>query len=76
MRVLYKYIYISKGGTGSASSHRKGLIFSVFKEKIRTHLDLLSIPRLWGENVKTFRWDQRLQIQNLFMAFKQVPRCR
>ena len=25
------------------------------KRKIRTHLDLLSIPRLWGENVKTFR---------------------
>ena len=23
----------------------------VFKEKIRTHLDLLSIPRLWGKNV-------------------------
>ena len=22
-----------------------------------------------GENVKTFRWDHRLQIQNLFMAF-------
>ena len=48
----------------------------LFTEKIRTHLDLLSIPRLWGKNVKTFRWDQRLQIQNLFMAFKQVPRCR
>ena len=51
-------------------------ILLLFKEKIRTHLDLLSIPRLWGKNVKTFRWDQRLQIQNLFMAFKQVPRCR
>ena len=24
-------------------------------------------------NVKTFRWDQRLQIQNLFVAFKRVP---
>ena len=31
----------------------------------RTRLDLLSI--------KTFRWDQRLQIQNFFMAIKQVP---
>ena len=31
-----------------------------FKRKIRTHLDLLSIPRLWEIflNVKTFRWDQ------------------
>ena len=26
-----------------------------------------------GENVKTFRWDHRLPIQNLFMAFKRVP---
>ena len=25
-----------------------------------------------GENVKTFSWDYRLQIQNLFMVFKQV----
>ena len=25
-------------------------------------------------NVKTFRWDQRLHIQNLFMAFKRIPR--
>ena len=24
-----------------------------FKEKHRTHLDLLSIPRLWGEKNKT-----------------------
>ena len=32
----------------------------------RRHLDLLSIPRVnGGKNVKTFRWDQRLQIQNL-----------
>ena len=48
----------------------------ITKVRIRTHLDLLSIPRLWGKNDKTFRWDQRLQTQNLFMAFKQVPRCR
>ena len=26
------------------------------------------------KNIKTFRWDHRLQIQNLFMAFKRVPR--
>ena len=30
-------------------------------------------PVRGGGNVKTFRWDQRLQIiQNLFMAFKRV----
>ena len=26
------------------------------------------------KNVKTFRWDHRLQRPNLFMAFKRVPR--
>ena len=31
-------------------------------------------PPVRGENVKTFRWDHRLQIQNLFMAFERVPR--
>ena len=31
-------------------------------------------PPVRGKNVKTFRWDRRLQIQNLFMAFKRVPR--
>ena len=30
------------------------------------HVDLLSIPQ------SRFRWDRRLQIQNLFMAFKRV----
>ena len=33
-------------------------------------------PPVREENVKTFRWDQRLQIQNLFMAFKRVPRWK
>ena len=50
--------------------------FECFKRKIRTHLDLLSILWLGGKNVKTFRWDQRLQIQNPFMAFKRVPRSK
>ena len=27
-----------------------------------------------GGNIKTFRWDHGLQRQNLFMAFKRVPR--
>ena len=44
-----------------------------FKEKIRTHLDLLSIPQSGGKNIKTIRWDDRLQIQNLFMASKRAP---
>ena len=41
-------------------------------KKIRTHLDLLSIPQPGGGNVKTFRWDRRLQIQNLFMFKKNL----
>ena len=45
----------------------------LFKIKIRTRLDLLSIPQSGGKTVKTFRWDHRLQIQNLFMTFKRVP---
>ena len=28
-----------------------------------------------GKHVKMFRWDHRLQIQNLFMAFKRVSLC-
>ena len=44
------------------------------ERKIRTHLeDLLSIPQSGGKNVKMFRWDHRLQVENLFMAFKRVP---
>ena len=32
-------------------------------------------PPVRGENVKTFRWDHRLQIQiNLFVTFERVPR--
>ena len=30
-------------------------------------------PPVRGGNVKTFRWDHRLQIQNLFMAFNGFP---
>ena len=45
----------------------------VFKEKLNAsrpsgHLSVR------GKNVKTFRWDHRLQIQNLFEALKRVPR--
>ena len=40
-------------------------IWSILRQKLlkktRTHLDLLSILQSGGKNVKTFRWDQRLQ---------------
>ena len=31
-------------------------------------------PSVREKDVKTFRWDHRLQIENIFMAFKRVPR--
>ena len=43
-----------------------GGLRDLFKRKIRTRLDLLSIPQSGGKNVKTFiRWAHRLQIQML-----------
>ena len=43
--------------------------------KYSTTVDISTIETYRkGKNVKMFRWDQRLQIQNLFMAFKQVSR--
>ena len=36
---------------------------------MNVHLDLLSIQM---KNVKTFRWDHRLQRPNLFMALKRA----
>ena len=44
--------------------------FLLFERKIITRLVVKG-----KNNVKTFRWDHRLQIQNLFMAFKRIPRC-
>ena len=49
---------------------------TVIQRKIRTHLDLLSIPQLEGGKCQNVRWDQRLQIQNLFVAFERVPRWK
>ena len=49
------------------------ILYLLFKEKIRAHLDLLSIPRLWGKIVKTFRWDQRLQIQTSSWHLNTFP---
>ena len=66
--------FTTKGITrcGDLTDNSSSIRFSFFKSKIRTHLDLLSIPQSGGKNVKTFRWGHRLQIQNLFMAFKRV----
>ena len=47
----------------------KTLVNSVEK-KIRTRLDLFEHPPVRGKNVKTFRWDHRLQIQEC----SSVPR--
>ena len=42
-------------------------------KKIRTHLDLLSIPQLGGGNVKTFRLDQRLQYKTFSWHLNGFP---
>ena len=45
----------------------------LLKENLNVSIDLLSIP-VRGKILKRLGWDHRLQIQNLFMAFKRVPR--
>ena len=43
------------------------------QRKIRTRLDLLSIPQSVGENVKTFRWDQRLLLNSIqYLLFRTI----
>ena len=44
------------------------------QRKIRTRLDFLSIPQSVGENVKTFRWDQRLLLLNSiqYLLFRTI----
>ena len=48
----------------------------LFKEKIRTRLDLLSIPQSEGKNVKTFRWDHRLFFFSFFFFFFHLTYSR
>ena len=66
--VAYKVAVIGGKSTTDGMSYAAYFV-------IRTRLDFLSIPQSGGENVKTFtsRCDHRLQIPNLFMAFKRVP---
>ena len=45
----------------------------VFKKNLNASR-LSGHPSVRGKNVKTFRWDHRPQVQNLFMTFKRVPR--
>ena len=43
------------------------------QRKIRTRLDLLSIPQSVGKNVKTFRWDQRLLLNSIqYLLFRTI----
>ena len=46
---------------------------NVVQRKIRTRLDLLSIPQSVGENVKMFRWDQRLLLGSIqYLLFRTL----
>ena len=40
--------------TGGCSEEGLGAFRFFFKKSIRAHLDLLSIPRLWGKNIVGF----------------------
>ena len=43
------------------------------QRKIRTRLDLLSIPQSVEKNVKTFRWDQRLLLNSIqYLLFRTI----
>ena len=66
--VAYK---VSVIGGKSATDGMGYAAYFVIRTQIR--VDLLSIPQPWKKNVKTFRWDHRLQTRNLFMALKRVP---
>ena len=51
------------------------LIFSLNNHYFfKKHLNAPRPSGQGGETVKAFRWDHRLQIQNLVMTFKRVPR--
>ena len=49
---------------------------TVFKENQNTPRPSEHPPVMRGKMSKRLGGIKRLQIQNLFMAFKQVPRCR
>ena len=78
-----KYMYIKSPQreilvqqTDKSETNAKNKKKNVFKEKSERiiYRAFLSIPQSRGKNVKTSRWDHRLQRQNLFMAFKRVSR--
>ena len=60
--------------THKLATCRKGFVLLYLKKNQNAHRPS-EHPPVRGENVKTFRCDYRLQIQNLFMAFKGVPLC-
>ena len=46
---------------------------NVVQRKIRTRLDLLSIPQSAEKNIKTFRWDQRLLLNSIqYRLFRTI----
>ena len=59
--------------THSTKFHNNVLLLLFLKKKQNAPRPSEHPPVKGGKNVKTFRWDHRLQIQNLFMTFKRVP---
>ena len=57
---------LDKGDKETIAPTRHARPIKIKKNQNAPSLDLLSIPQSGGKNIKTFRWDQRLQIQNIF----------
>ena len=80
--ILYTSYYIDRHGEPpNIPQHSKNnstiepyKLYLVFNKKNLNASRPSEHPLVRGKNVKTFRWDHRLQIQNLFMAFKRVLR--
>ena len=66
--ILYSYSRLGSPRRTDAATR------SCFKENLNAFRPS-EHPPVRGKNVKTLRWNHRLQRPNLFMAIKRVPRC-
>ena len=75
--IIYTYINCH-AGPPDKTKQKRGVVIIYDSSTIEPYNVNASKPSehspVRGENVKTFRWDHRLQRQNLLMAFKRVPR--
>ena len=74
--IMYTYInhHVSSVLYRTVSYLAVSVVFYSILKKNQNASRLSEHPPVRGKNVKTFRWDHRVQIQDLFVAFKRVPR--